>query len=194
MVRLHLLNLFYIFATEPFFYNPIMINGKLLLIFDIQKHNRELISIFAIASNVGQMLLEQKVLNKRFNTPSVTATSSYYLNYYKESLQEYRIPYENHLGIETPIMDKFLKGETLPIRDTYCESDRLVSYCNTWQMMSNLVMMGRELEVPKEKMKEIIQAFQSDSAKKFLDYVRKQKRTNELFVNRKSELKQDATR
>lgn len=171
-----------------------MINGKLLLIFDIQKHNRELISIFAIASNVGQMLLEQKVLNKRFNTPSVTATSSYYLNYYKESLQEYRIPYENHLGIETPIMDKFLKGETLPIRDTYCESDRLVSYCNTWQMMSNLVMMGRELEVPKEKIKEIIQAFQSDSAKKFLDYVRKQKRTNELFVNRKSELKQNATR
>ena len=159
-----------------FFYSPIMINGKLLLIFDIQKHNRELINIFAIASNVGQMLLEQKVLNKRFNTPSVTAITSYYLTYYKGRLQVNMSAYGNTVCIETTIMDKFLKGETLPIRDTYCDSDRLVSYCNTWKMMSNLVMMGRELEVPKEKVKEIIQTFQSDRAKKFLDYVREQKK------------------
>lgn len=171
-----------------------MINGKLLLIFDIQKHNRELINIFAIASNVGQILLESKVLNKRFNTPSVTAITRYYLTYYKGRLQVNMSAYENTVCMETTIMDKFLEGKTLPIRDTYCDSDRFVSYCNTWQMVSNLVMMGRELEVPKEKMKEIIQAFQSDSAKKFLDYVREQKRTNELFVNRKSELKQNATR
>ena len=171
-----------------------MINGKLLLIFDIQKHNRELISIFAIASNVGQMLLESKVLNKRFNTPSVTAITSYYLTYYKGRLQVNMSGYGNAIGIETTIMDKFLEGKTLPIRYTYCNSDRFVSYCNTWQMMSNLVMMGMKLKVPKEKMKEIIQTFQSDRAKKFLDYVREQKRTNELFVNRKSELKQNATR
>lgn len=159
-----------------FFYSPIMINGKLLLIFDIQKHNRELISIFAIASNVGQMLLESKVLNKRFNTPSLTAITSYYLTYYKGRLQVNMSAYGNTVCIETTIMDKFLKGETLPIRDTYCDSDRLVSYCNTWQMMSNLVMMGRELEVPKEKMKEIIQTFQTDRAQKFLNYVREQKK------------------
>ena len=76
-----------------------MINGKLLLIFDIQKHNRELINIFAIASNVGQMLLESKVLNKRFNTPSVTAITSYYLTYYKGRLQVNMSAYGNTVCI-----------------------------------------------------------------------------------------------